>query len=214
MHVASAILTTGAGAALPGKTGLSRDPAADASKWYKTARDVFRAIFLPGKTDLSRDPAADAFKRYKTARDVFRAAIFLLVVAGLCYLAATWFWATAASGHPATSGGSHAHGSSGSTTATLLFQFNSSALVPTADSILQPIVLRARSQHVLVFITGYASPDGGASAYNKALSDRRANAVRNRLIALGLPAAQINPGHWRRHRRSAPGCLPRRRPAG
>jgi OmpA family len=160
VHVASAILTTGSGAA------------------------------LSDNADLSHDPAADAFKRYKVARRIFRAAIYLLVAAGFCYLAATWTWTTA-SGHPAASAGASAHGSGSSTTATLLFQFNSSALVSTADSILQPIVLRARSQHLLVSITGYASPDGGTNAYNKALSDRRASVVRNRLIALGMPAAQI-----------------------
>ena len=73
----------------------------------------------------------------------------------------------------------------------LLFPFGSSTLIPSADTILQPIAQRARSQHQLVSITGYASPDGGANTYNLALSARRANAVRNRLIALGLPAGQI-----------------------
>jgi outer membrane protein OmpA-like peptidoglycan-associated protein len=161
VHVASASLTTGAGAALPGETGFSLDP------------------------------AKDAFERYTTARGIFRAAICLLALAGLCYLAAAWIWATAASGHSAVPAGPDVHGSGGSTITTLFFQFNSSALIPTADSILQPIGLRARSQHLLVSITGHASPDGGTNAYNKALSDQRANAVRKRLIALGLPAAQI-----------------------
>ena len=49
---------------------------------------------------------------------------------------------------------------------------------------------RARDRHRLVSITGYASPEGSA-AYNVALSERRAIAVRDRLIALGLPPAQI-----------------------
>src|SRR6185437_9767899 len=61
----------------------------------------------------------------------------------------------------------------------------------SADTILQPIAQRARIQHQLASITGYASPDGGTSTYNLALSARRADAVRNRLIALGLPAGQI-----------------------
>jgi outer membrane protein OmpA-like peptidoglycan-associated protein len=74
---------------------------------------------------------------------------------------------------------------------TLLFSFDSSALVPSADTILQPLAQRARGEHLLVSIIGYASPDGGTSAYNLALSKRRANAVRNRLIALGLPTGQI-----------------------
>jgi outer membrane protein OmpA-like peptidoglycan-associated protein len=73
---------------------------------------------------------------------------------------------------------------------TLLFPYGSSTLVPSADTILQPIAQRARSQHQLVSITGYASPDGGSHAYNLTLSARRANAVRNRLLALGLPAGQ------------------------
>jgi outer membrane protein OmpA-like peptidoglycan-associated protein len=74
---------------------------------------------------------------------------------------------------------------------TLLFSFDSSTLLPFADTVLRPLAQRARSQHQLVSITGYASPDGGTKAYNLALSARRANAVRNRLIALGLPAGQI-----------------------
>ena len=74
---------------------------------------------------------------------------------------------------------------------TLLFQLDSSVLVPSAATVLQPVAQRARSQHQLVSITGYASPDGGTSAYNLALSAQRADAVRNQLIALGLPAGQI-----------------------
>jgi OOP family OmpA-OmpF porin len=72
----------------------------------------------------------------------------------------------------------------------LLFKLNSAALVPTANAILRPIVGQARSQHLGVSITGYASPEGTAD-YNIALSKRRAIAVRDRLIALSLPAAQI-----------------------
>ena len=74
---------------------------------------------------------------------------------------------------------------------TLLFQLGSTTLNSYADTILQPIVQQARSRHLLASITGYASPDGGTTAYNLALSKRRANAVRSRLIALGLPAGQI-----------------------
>ncbi len=72
----------------------------------------------------------------------------------------------------------------------LLFHFNSATLIPAADAILQPIVGQARNQHLGVSITGYASPEGSAD-YNLALSERRAIAVRDRLIVLGLPAAQI-----------------------
>jgi outer membrane protein OmpA-like peptidoglycan-associated protein len=73
---------------------------------------------------------------------------------------------------------------------TLLFYFNSATLVPAADAVLQPLAEQARSQHLGVSITGYASPEGSA-ANNIALSERRAIAVRDRLIALGLPADQI-----------------------
>ena len=72
----------------------------------------------------------------------------------------------------------------------LLFKLNSAALVPTANAILRPIVRQARSQHLGASITGYASPEGTAD-YNIALSKRRAIAVRDRLITLGLPAGQI-----------------------
>ena len=74
---------------------------------------------------------------------------------------------------------------------TLLFTFNGAALIPFADEVLQPLALEARSEHLQVSITGYASPAGGTSAYNLALSLQRANAVRDRLIHFGLPAAQI-----------------------
>jgi outer membrane protein OmpA-like peptidoglycan-associated protein len=83
----------------------------------------------------------------------------------------------------------------GATTVTLpdslLFSLNSATLLSSADSILQPIADQARDQHLQVSITGHASPDGGTAAYNEALSIRRAMAVRNRLLAFGLPAGQI-----------------------
>ncbi|MGA2829702.1 MAG: OmpA family protein [Streptosporangiaceae bacterium] len=72
-----------------------------------------------------------------------------------------------------------------------LFAFNSASLLPGANGILGPLAARARSAHLLASITGYASPDGGSDAYNLALSRARAVAVRGRLVALGLPPAQI-----------------------
>ena len=109
------------------------------------------------------------------------------------------------------------HGRRGTTVTlpdALLFQFNRATLIPAADSVLQPIATRARSQHLLVSITGYASPDGGTDAYNTALSKRRAAAVRDRLIALGLPAAQITKVTGAGTAGEAPGRLPRTRPTG
>jgi outer membrane protein OmpA-like peptidoglycan-associated protein len=73
-----------------------------------------------------------------------------------------------------------------------LFAFNSASLLAGADGVLSPLASRARAQHQLVTITGYASPDGGSAAYNLALSKDRARAVRNRLVALGLPLSQIS----------------------
>jgi outer membrane protein OmpA-like peptidoglycan-associated protein len=74
---------------------------------------------------------------------------------------------------------------------TLLFTFNSATLIPAADSVLQPIAQKARTKDELVAIIGHASPDGGSNAYNRALSLRRADAVRGKLITLGLPRDQI-----------------------
>ena len=72
-----------------------------------------------------------------------------------------------------------------------LFAFDSATLLPGADGILAPLAAKARSGHLLVTVTGYASPDGGSAAYNLALSQARALAVRARLVALGLPPGQI-----------------------
>jgi outer membrane protein OmpA-like peptidoglycan-associated protein len=72
-----------------------------------------------------------------------------------------------------------------------LFPFDSARLLAGADSILRPLVGKARAQHRLVSISGYASPDGGSNGYNLALSRSRALSVRNRLLALGLPSGQI-----------------------
>jgi outer membrane protein OmpA-like peptidoglycan-associated protein len=72
-----------------------------------------------------------------------------------------------------------------------LFVFNSATLLPGADGILRPLVAKALSDRSLVSITGYASPDGGSAAYNLALSRARAQAVRARMVVLGLPAGQV-----------------------
>jgi outer membrane protein OmpA-like peptidoglycan-associated protein len=72
-----------------------------------------------------------------------------------------------------------------------LFPFNSARLVAGADSILRPLVSQARAEHRLVSISGFASPDGGSRLYNLALSRSRAQSVRNRMVTLGLPPAQV-----------------------
>ena len=75
--------------------------------------------------------------------------------------------------------------------ADLLFRFGSSVLVPGADSYLGPIADQEIRGHDAVSITGQASPDGGTTAYNDRLSVLRARAVRDRLVALGVPPTRI-----------------------
>jgi outer membrane protein OmpA-like peptidoglycan-associated protein len=72
-----------------------------------------------------------------------------------------------------------------------LFAFDSAALLPGADSVLGSLAAQARAGGQPVSVTGYASPDGGSAAYNTGLSQKRALAVRARLITLGVPASQI-----------------------
>ena len=71
------------------------------------------------------------------------------------------------------------------------FPFNSARLLPGADAVLGQLAAEARRQDLQVTIIGYASPDSGTEAYNLALSAARAQAVRTRLIALGVPASLI-----------------------
>jgi outer membrane protein OmpA-like peptidoglycan-associated protein len=71
------------------------------------------------------------------------------------------------------------------------FPFNSARLLPGADAVLEPLAAEARGQHLQVTIVGTASPDGGTPAYNLALSTVRAQAVKARLMALGVPASLI-----------------------
>ena len=71
------------------------------------------------------------------------------------------------------------------------FSFNSARLLPGADAVLTPLAAEARGQYLQVTIVGYASPDGGTDAYNLALSAARAQAVKTRLIALGVSASLI-----------------------
>jgi flagellar motor protein MotB len=71
------------------------------------------------------------------------------------------------------------------------FAFGSALLLDGADRILAPLAAEARTHRMNVSIVGYASPDGGTSAFNAVLSERRAMAIRSRLISLGVPPKQI-----------------------
>ena len=81
-----------------------------------------------------------------------------------------------------------------------LFAFNSASLLPGADRVLGPLTAKAATGHLLVSITGFASPDGGSSAYNTALSLARARSVDRRMQAMGLPTSQIVSVRRRRDR--------------
>jgi outer membrane protein OmpA-like peptidoglycan-associated protein len=83
------------------------------------------------------------------------------------------------------------HGQTTDVPADAFFAFNSAQLLPGADAVLGPLAAEARGQYLRVTIAGYASPDGGTDSYNLALSAARAQAVKTRLIALGVPASLI-----------------------
>lgn len=72
----------------------------------------------------------------------------------------------------------------------LLFTPKSAAIPPISVDYLRLIAAALRSEHLAVTLAGYAA-DGGTPAYNRALSWRRAIAVRDQLIALGVPSGQI-----------------------
>jgi outer membrane protein OmpA-like peptidoglycan-associated protein len=92
---------------------------------------------------------------------------------------------------------SSVQGPQGVTTITLpadaLFSFDSATPDRSATQTLEPLALDARNRHLRIAITGYASPDGGTADYNRALSQRRADAVRDILVDLGVPADQFDP---------------------
>jgi len=71
------------------------------------------------------------------------------------------------------------------------FAFGSYTLLPGADEVLVPIATRVMSEHLDVEIEGFASPEAGTPAYNQLLSTKRAEAVRSRLLALGVAPEQI-----------------------
>lgn len=84
------------------------------------------------------------------------------------------------------------HGGSGkSIPADVFFRLNSATLLPGADTYLDPLAEQAIAQDAQVSIRGYASPESGSLAYNKELSQARAQAIRDRMVALGVSPRQI-----------------------
>jgi len=86
------------------------------------------------------------------------------------------------------------------------FAFGSARLLPAADQVLGPLAARIRARGLSVSVTGYASPDGGTRSFNLALSERRALAVRARLISLGVPGGRISAAWRGTAGRSASAC--------
>lgn len=73
----------------------------------------------------------------------------------------------------------------------VFFDFDSARLTPEALAILKSAANVATKEHYMRFVvTGHADRSG-SSEYNLALSQRRADAVKKELLALGLPAGEI-----------------------
>jgi len=72
----------------------------------------------------------------------------------------------------------------------LLFAFNSYALKPSAASMLTDLRDRIMIGTAVYHVDGHADAIG-TDAYNLVLSAKRANAVRDALIALGVPPARL-----------------------
>ena len=73
----------------------------------------------------------------------------------------------------------------------VFFEFNKSTLTPEAKKAIANAATAAKSGKVARLVcTGYTDR-AGSDAYNMALSQRRANAVKAELAKLGIPAAQV-----------------------
>lgn len=70
------------------------------------------------------------------------------------------------------------------------FAFNSAEVLPPATHLAQVASWVRSNPNNAVTLTGYADPRG-AKAFNQKLSERRADAVRARLVDLGVPAERI-----------------------
>lgn len=70
-----------------------------------------------------------------------------------------------------------------------LFDFDSANLKPESQKVIEDLVNKL-SKNKQIWITGYTDRLGSES-YNLALSQRRAVAVKNAMVALGIPASRI-----------------------
>lgn len=73
----------------------------------------------------------------------------------------------------------------------LNFDFNKATLRPDAMPVLQQILALLKDKPALAIEIGGHTDNIGGSTYNQALSEKRAQAVRNWLIGNGIPAARL-----------------------
>jgi OmpA-OmpF porin, OOP family len=74
---------------------------------------------------------------------------------------------------------------------TIYFDFDSAALTPSGREIVRQAAATAAGGGItLITVTGHTDTVG-AARYNLKLSERRADAVRNEMVAVGIPSAEI-----------------------
>jgi outer membrane protein OmpA-like peptidoglycan-associated protein len=74
---------------------------------------------------------------------------------------------------------------------TVYFDYDKANLTPQASTLIQEAASRALENDVETVVVAGNTDTSGGSAYNQALSERRAGAVRDGLIANGVPADRI-----------------------
>ena len=74
---------------------------------------------------------------------------------------------------------------------TVYFDYDKSNLTPQASTLIREAASRALENDIETVVVAGNTDTSGGSAYNQALSERRARAVRDGLIANGVPADRI-----------------------
>lgn len=74
---------------------------------------------------------------------------------------------------------------------TIYFDYDKSNLTPQASTLIQEAASRALQNDIDTVVVSGNTDTSGSSAYNQALSERRARVVRDALIANGVPADRV-----------------------
>ena len=78
------------------------------------------------------------------------------------------------------------------TSASVFFNINKSVIASKKDLVnVRELAEQAKKNNKKIVVTGYADSKTGSAAYNKALSERRAETVKKALIDMGVDAANI-----------------------